>query len=496
MATSTAQSALTTLRAPRPADSDARSLLDRALGIVSDVHVGEGLTALLLAVDVFLLLSSYYVIKPVREALIGGVPNGPEYKSYMGAAVAVTISVAVPVYSSIADRLPRNKLILGVGAFLHRRTSWGSTSWGVRRSVVEGTGKLLFALGFLLWVGVFNMMIVAQFWAFAADVYTEDEGKRLFPVVALLGASLGSLVGSALVERIVKAVGVEGMMLISAGLLGASTFLTQIVHRREAQRRRTKALSGESADAARKDEKKSADTNARLDAGAKKESAYALVFKNKYLLLVAIFTLVFSLVNTSGEYMLSSLTAKAATAATHTSEEKREWIAASFGSFFFYVNLAGVVIQTFLVSRIVKYGGLKVGFMIFPVVALLSAGVIVALPLLAVVKVGKTAENSLDYSLNNTMRNMLWLPTTRRMKYLAKQVVDSFFARLGDVGSALGVFLLVDKADLGVRGIAGMNMVLIGVWIFVAWRIVRENARLVRDDDEHPRESAEKAHSA
>jgi AAA family ATP:ADP antiporter len=100
------------------------------------------------------------------------------------------------------------------------------------------------------------------------------------------------------------------------------------------------------------------------------------------------------------------------------------------------------------------------------------------------VRIGKTAENSLDYSLNNTARSMLWLPTSRRVKYVAKQAVDSFFARLGDVGSALFVFLLVGQLHLGVRGVAAMNVVFVLLWMYVAWQIANERERRAREHTE------------
>jgi AAA family ATP:ADP antiporter len=137
------------------------------------------------------------------------------------------------------------------------------------------------------------------------------------------------------------------------------------------------------------------------------------------------------------------------------------------------------------VSRIVKYAGFRVAFLVFPVVALASATMITASPTLEAVRVGKTTENSIDYSLNNTVRNMLWLPTTRRMKYVAKQAVDSFFARLGDVFSGAAVFILVGQLDLGVRGVAAMNIVLVLAWIYVAWRTVNERDRLAKEHPEH-----------
>src|SRR5688500_1803548 len=89
------------------------SLLDRVLGIVTEVRAGEGLTALLLAAALLLLLMAYYMIKPLREALILQHPGGAEYKSWLGAAIAVLLLFVVPAYSKLADRLPRNRLVSG-----------------------------------------------------------------------------------------------------------------------------------------------------------------------------------------------------------------------------------------------------------------------------------------------------------------------------------------------------------------------------------------------
>jgi AAA family ATP:ADP antiporter len=470
--------------------NDAKNVttVERALGLVTDVRAGEGATALLLAFDVFLVLGAYYLIKPVREALIGAVHNGPRYKSYMGAGVATALFIVVPVYARLASSLPRNKLILWVSGFFASNLVafylLGLTPW------VKGElGATVFGLGFLLWMGVFNMMIVAQFWAFAADIYTEEQGKRLFPLVAA-GASLGAMAGSYAVKSIVHVVGTLQLMLLSAVVLVASALITQVVHTRVTKGK----AEGKPAGALPKDA--CAGEGTENEEGAENEEdrrgAYALVFKNKYLRLIAIFTLVFTLVNTSGEYMISQLVSDAAKEHEHTKEAIREFIAAYMGDYFLWVNVAGLVIQLFLVSRIVKYGGFRVAFLVFPVLALASATMITASPTLGAVRVGKTAENSIDYSLNNTVRNMLWLPTTRRMKYVAKQAVDSFFARLGDVFSGAAVFVLVDQLDLGVRGVAGMNIVLIVAWIYVAWRIINERDRLAQQHPEGIEGNADK----
>ena len=88
-----------------------------------------------------------------------------------------------------------------------------------------------------------------------------------------------------------------------------------------------------------------------------------------------------------------------------------------------------MLLQSFVVSRLVKYLGFRWAFMILPAIAFLDAAVIALAPVWSLVRVTKAAENATDYSLNNTLRNMLWLPTTRRMKYVAKQAVDTLFVR-------------------------------------------------------------------
>src|SRR5207248_11081866 len=107
-----------------------------------------------------------------------------------------------------------------------------------------------------------------------------------------------------------------------------------------------------------------------------------------------------------------------------------------------------------------------------------DAAAIAFAPVLGIVRVGKIAENSTDYSVNNTTRNMLWLPTTTEMKYKAKQAIDTFFVRSGDLLSAVCVYVLAQQLELGVRAFATVNVLLVVVWLVLARGIVRENARL------------------
>lgn len=463
-------------------ESSPRSALERALSVVTEVRAGEGVTALLLTVTVFFLLVAYYVIKPVREGLILAMEGGPEKKSYASAAIAITLLFAVPVYSKVANKISKHKLVVGVSLFFasHLVAFWLLSHTPVRNQL---------GLVFFTWVGVFNMMVVAQFWSFANDVYTQEQGKRLFAIVGI-GASLGSAAGAYITKFLKNTIGlgVFELLLVAGGFLVLCAALTHTVYRRE-KAHPSAEVRGESESEGKDQQGEKKADGALAETGA---GGFTLVRKNKYLLLLAAFSLVFTIVDTNGEFILSTLVAeraKAAAAAQHIAGADMEtftegFIASYYGGFYLWVNLIGLVVQTFLVSRIVKLGGLKLAFFVYPVVALGSSLNNVLTPLLfgvdrlSAFRPTKTMENAVDYSLNNTVRNMLWLPTSTEVKYKAKQAVDTFFVRMGDVSSAGLVFVFGAKLALPVQTFSMINIVLVVVWLLIAMGIVRENARL------------------
>ncbi len=388
------------------------SALDRFLRLFTDVKAGEGTTALLLSLNVFLILMAYYVLKPVREALILG-QGSAELKTYMSAAQVGVLAMVVPLYGRLVDRMDRRRLINVVTAF-----------FVACLLVFYMLGRAGVPLGmvFFLWIGIFNLMIVAQFWSFANDIYTKDQGERLFAIVGF-GASLGAVFGSRFVDRFINLLGVYELMLVGAGLLVAEVVLTNFIDRRESGRTRAKAAPEPS--------------------GTENINAFAMVFKTRYLLLMAFMLLFLNTVNTTGEYILGSIVKDAAVKQLGTTDSVQVGaaIAQFYATYFTYVNVLGLVLQLFVVSRVVKYLGVPIGVMIMPVLSLTAYSIIAFMPILRAVLAAKVAENSTDYSINNTIRNMLFLPCTREQKYSAKQAIDSFFVRMGDVLSAGLVFV-------------------------------------------------------
>ncbi|HUG55345.1 MAG TPA: translocase [Vicinamibacteria bacterium] len=421
------------------------SPVDRLLRVFSDVRPGEGGTALLMTFNLFLLMVGYYVMKTVREPLIL-VGGGAEMKSYAAAAQALVLMGFVPLYSWFSSRVDRMRLITGVLVFFIVCIEV------FYAGALAGVPFLGFV--FYVWVGIFSLASIAQFWSYGNDVYDRPTGERLFPIVQV-GATAGSPLGALIAQGLFDA-GVRPytMFHITAALLAVHLVLYFVVERREAGRR------------------SSAQTRAQEPLAG--PGGFTLLLRSPYLRLMAVLLLVLNVVNTTGEYLVGRSLLDAIERAGATSEAAQESIVGAFyGGYNFWVSVAAVALQAFVVSRLVKYFGIGGVVLALPLVALGTYGVAAAGVGLMALRWAKTAENATDYSVMNTGRQMLWLPTRREEKYKAKQAADTFVVRSGDMLSAALVFAGTTWIGLGVRGFALVNLGIIVVWLFVALLLVR-----------------------
>jgi len=471
--------------------------LDRALRLFTDIRAGESPTALLLMLNIFLIFVAYSIMKVMREVLV--LSQGEvEGKAISAGGQALVLLGAVPLYGMIASRVPRRLLINVVTVFF---------------VVCLAAFYLLYSLqlpigiAFYIWLGIFNVMVIAQFWAFANDVYTTDEGKRLFPIVGF-GSASGAVVGAWSAGTLQDAVGV-GLALIVAGvLLLLGVAVTNLIDSRE--RRRTeaqvpdiyttgtlpaatgqfRAVTGELKAPSKEYQIESGmfktlsaedeDVEAIDEPPRSTGSAFRIVWRNRYLLLMGLLVLLLNWVNFSGELIFSAFVTDAAERAAAAGTGTKEAVIGHFYSVYQgTVNLVTMLLQLFLVSRIIKYLKIPAALLILPVVALTAYSLILFIPLLAAVRWAKTAENSTDYSLNNTVRHALFLPTTREEKYKGKQVVDSLGQRAGDVMAALTWLTVTSVLGMGYVQVAAVNLLLVAVWLVVAVLIGRRYTRLV-----------------
>jgi AAA family ATP:ADP antiporter len=451
-----------------------KTWLDRTLSLVTEVRPGEGVSALLLAANVFYLLAFYSVLKVVRDALILS-EAGAVIASYASAGQALLLLGFIPAYSAFASRVNRVWLISGVTLFF---ASHLLIFYALGRAGVP------IGIAFFLWIGVFNMVAVAQFWAFANDLYTNDRGKRLFPLVGV-GATLGALAGSGVTAFAFGGIGPYNLMLIAAAGLVVPVALTIIVHRRES--RAAHAAAGDVAVASGPTTAAGPGRAAPAthDEPIGKRGGFELVLKNRYLLLIAMLVLASNLVNTLGNFILNVMITEEAAAVVAAGAagglDARAVIGTIAGTVQTWVNLLAFLLQTFVVSRVFKYIGVRGALFVLPLIALGGYAAIAALPMLAIVRWSKTFENSTDYSIQNTTRQALFLPTSREAKYKAKQAIDSFFLRTGDMLSAAVVFAGTALA-FSVRQYALLNLVVVVAWLAIALAIAREHRKLVPDE--------------
>ena len=256
-----------------------KSWLERLLSLFADVRAGEGLGALLLALNIFLLLAGYSLMKPARDGLIL-TEGGAALASYSAAAQAVLLMAVVPLYGWLGTRVVRIRLISIMMTFFV--VTLIAFYVGGRIGLREG-------VAFYIWLGLINVFIVSQFWAFANDLYSEGQGRRLFPFIGV-GQSLGAWVGAVAVTPLVQGLNYTPytLMLLGACVLMVALAITLVVNRRETARAEPEAAAAN-------------------EAPLGPQGGFELVWNDRYLFWIAVLTVLLNVVNTTGGYVLNTL---------------------------------------------------------------------------------------------------------------------------------------------------------------------------------------------
>jgi ATP:ADP antiporter, AAA family len=442
------------------------SLLERFLGLFTDVRPGEGPAAISMLASVFLVLAAYYFVKPARDGLLAVSPAGglseTELKAYSSFGQSLCLAAALPLYDHIQNRLRRRALVTTVTLFFAGNLV---LFWLLQPGLMfERLGFV--GVAFYLWVGIFNVFIVAQVWSFAADIYSDEAGKRLFPLIAV-GATAGATFGAWLSRELVFAFGTYGLLLVAAVVLSGSLVTMRIAE--------TRGPNG---------------GGSLPDSGGgtvtDRSGGFALILHHKYLLATALMILALNWVNTNGENFLFGAVENHlshAAAAQGLSEQAastfiRDQTTRFYGDLFFRVNLLALALQAFAASRMLRYGGFAAILLVLPLISFASYVTMALYPTLGVMRRMKIAENATDYSFNNTAKQVLWLPTTTAMKYRAKATIDTFCVRAGDGLAAVTAFVLARLLGAPIEAMFAFNASLVLLWLGLAVLVAREHARL------------------
>ncbi len=453
-----------------PVEQADYSGFERGLRVFADVRPREGLTCLILIGNIFLILAAFYLIKPVREGWlavtdIGGLTK-LEIKAYSAFAQSLLLFGILPVYARLAAKWQRRVLITRVGgAFALALVAFWLSQPGLLFGALPAFGIL-----FYLFVGIFSVTLVAQFWAFTADVYGAERGARLFPVVAI-GAALGATLGSWLGQTLIRLPAVEAFDLILVALipLGLALYLAARTDRRGTYGDPTTW------------------TMARWEepAAPHNEGPFRLILRHRYLSATAAMIMVFTWVVTSGDNILFGIVQEnfAENLAYLANDPRafdialKEATATFYSDLYFWINLITLILQAFVVSRILNAGGMQALLYATPFISLAAYASMIFMPILGLIKILKVAENSSTLSIHNTARQMLWLPTTKEMLYQAKPTIDTLFVRLGDGLAAMTILIGTRVFHLGTTGFIVFNVLLVLLWIALSSYLHREHER-------------------
>lgn len=417
---------------------------DGLLHTLFSVRREERRPLLLAFVYFFCVLASYYVLRPIRDAMgvAGGVGNLPWL--FLG-TLSVTVLIS-PLFSRLVSRLPRRRFV----AWAYRVLVLCLLGFGLAIRYVPEAQQVWVGRVFFVWLSVFNVFAVSLFWAVMADVFQTRQARRLYGVIGA-GGTLGGIAGSALTNGLVASVGLVPLLLISALLLEAGL----------------RAMYALGDDVARRAPAQRAVEHEVI--GGSIWAGFSGVLRSPYLLGIALFMLLFTI----GSAFLYVLQAQIV---------EREMIdraarTAYFAQVDLWVNGLTLVIQLLLTGRLIQRVGVGAVLALLPLLSVAGFLVLSAAPVLSLVILMQVLRRTGNFALTGPAREVLYVPLSREEKYKAKNFIDTFVFRLGD---QLGAWTYTALAALGLSlgGIAFAAVPLSMAWLGVALWLGRRHARL------------------
>lgn len=424
---------------------------ERFLSLFTALRPGEGSSAVRLCLQSFVIMFAYYLLKVIREPLILA-DGSAELKAYSTALQAVLLMLIVPLfakaYQQVRSLEEKHHLFRNTLLFFITNLALFGILYSVGVSI---------AIAFYVWLGIFSVMVLALFWAFAADLYNLKSGQRIFPLIAAASA-FGALLGSGMASDLDLRLGHQGVMGTAAALLLIPWWLSRNTERYVPTGSRSHTLE------------RGSDAPYPLLAG------FQIVWRSRYLSLIALFVIILNLINTNGEYILATfVTEEAQQLHNNYTGSVDNFITLFYSQYLFLTTLLSFLIQLFLVSRIYERIGIAGALHVLPLLMIANYSVIALFPILAVVRFALVTENSLNYSLQTTTRHALFLPVEREEKYVGKHTIDTFFFRVGDVLSGSFVWIASTVVGIGIVGFVTFNVVLAGALLVVSRAIGRRH---------------------
>jgi ATP:ADP antiporter, AAA family len=413
-----------------------------------DVRPGEVPALLWASLFYFCVLSAYYVLRPIRDAM--GAESGVEKLPWLFTGTLIAMVLVNPPYAALVSKLPRLRFI----SITYRFFEANLLIFFLLLTMASAAVQAWVGGVFFVWVSVFNLFVVSVFWAFIVDVFSREQGTRLFGFIAA-GATVGAMTGSALTASLASVVGATPLLLVSIVLIEIAVF---------AMRR----LSGIA-------------TTLQTRTGVPQESApigggvlagVSRALSSPYLLNVSLYMLLFTITATVLYFQQVDIASRFfADRAARTG---------FFARVDLVVNALTLVTQLFLTSRILKALGVALTLSILPLLSVVGFAWLGATPTIAAIVVLQVLRRAGNFAIARPTREVLFTVLPREDKYKAKSFIDTVVYRLGD---QVGAWAYAGLGLLGLTlsGIAFAAVPVSAVWLINAFWLGRRQERLARE---------------
>jgi AAA family ATP:ADP antiporter len=356
---------------------------------------------LLSALYFFLVMASYFILRPIRDQM--GVAGGVDNLAWLFSGTLSAMLLLNPMFSALVSRWPRRRFV----AWSYRALMVCLLGFYLALQLLPDSSAIWTGRAFFIWVSVFNLFAVSLFWAVMADVFRSEASRRLYGVIAA-GGSLGALVGGVITSGLVARVGAPALLLVSLVLLELALWCMFAIHRR--------ASAGVAQASVR-------DAGDQV-IGGRAIDGFRLALRSPYLIGMCGYMLLYTI----GSTFLYFLQAQIVDATI----EGRAAQTAYFANVDIWVNGLTLVLQLFLTGRLMARVGVGLTLAALPLISVLGFAGLGLVPVLGAVVVFTVARRVTNFAFSRPAREALFVPLSRGEKYKAKNLIDTLVYRIGD----------------------------------------------------------------
>ncbi len=412
-------------------------LIARTFKIASKVEPNEISAVIISFVYLFCVMSSYNILRPVRDAM-ALASNTTDDLPWLFTATFLSSLVAVPIYSAISSKYPPSRFLPWVYAFFAANLLAFYLIFLTRPESVPA------AYTFYVWISVFNLFVISVFWSFMANLFSKNQARRLFGFIAA-GGSAGAAAGPLITSQLVEEIGTKNLMLISASLLLLSILFIRILVTKRGIQENESSPPPES--------------DFETPLGGHFLSGFSLFAKSPYLLGIGLFILLYTSISTFLYFIQGNIII----GAFETTAERTK----VFAYIDLTVNTLAILTQLFGTARLATRFGLVATLALIPVLMIAGFLALSIAPTLGVFLVIQICRRAGNYAITRPAREMLFTIVDKESKYKAKNLIDTVIYRGGDLASAW-IFTLLGYLGLAMTGIAVVASGVAAVWALIA----------------------------